>query len=134
MSSFQWKGEGMEQVWNFPILPHLVLVMHTHAEQALRPVIVPAGVTRCTPLFRAFILSSGEFATPSLSQVSSAPSLPLITSEPKGLLTNCTPSPPLLQPLPFPPSVQSTTIAGAWSSAQWGLPSNEPFINMTVCM
>lgn len=29
--------------------------MQTHAVQALRPVIVPAGVTRCAPLFWAFI-------------------------------------------------------------------------------
>lgn len=54
---------------------------HTHAVRALRPVIVPAGVARCALLFWAFILSSVESATPSLSQVPSAPSLPFITSK-----------------------------------------------------
>lgn len=61
MSSFQWKGEGMDWVWNFPIRlqtnshTYTCTQMHTHAVRALRPVIVPAGVTRCAPLFWPFI-------------------------------------------------------------------------------
>lgn len=106
MSTFQWKGEGMEQVWNFLILSQLVpfdsrlhtlanahTTMLTRAVLASKHVIVPAGVTRCTTLFWAFIQSSGEFVTPSLSQVSPAPSLPIITSEPKASQLTAPPPP-----------------------------------------
>lgn len=84
MSSFQWKrggdGTGLELSDTAARGTHA----YTHARAGAhgvspKPVIVPAGVTRCAPTALGFHLLIWRLcATPSLSRVSWAPSLPVI--------------------------------------------------------